>query len=71
MEEEIKKHEHLREEEYYEARSVSKGRTDKWCEHCCKKIAKGTAHEMHHFYPDFYAYATHKECSEAFIKSLN
>lgn len=68
---EIKKHEHLEAEEYYEARSVGTGaRSSKTCEHCGKNIPKGTPHEMHHFYPEFYAYATHKKCSEPFVKSL-
>ena len=66
------KHEYLKEEDYYESRSVgTKARSDKTCEHCGKTIKQGTPHEMHHFYPEFASYATHKECVEAFKKSLN
>lgn len=69
---EIEKHEFLLAEDYYESRSVgTKARSDKYCNHCGKIIPKGTPHDMHHFYPEFDAYATHKECSENFIKSLN
>ena len=68
----IEKHEHLLEEDYYESRSVgTKARSDKNCEFCGEKILKGVPHEMHHFYPEFYAYPTHKECSEAFMLTLN
>ena len=63
-------HEFLREEDYYESRSVSKGRSDKRCEHCGERIMMGIPHEMHHFYPEFTAYATHIECSEDFKESL-
>lgn len=66
------KHEYLKRDEYYEARQVgTRAKSDKTCEHCGKKIKMGTPHEMHHFYPEFNAYPTHKECSEAFIESLN
>jgi hypothetical protein len=27
-------------------------------------------HDMHHFYPEFDAYPTHLDCSDAFVKSL-
>ena len=67
-----KKHEYLLEEEYYESRSVgTKAKFDKTCEYCGKNIPKGKPHEMHHFYPEFYAYPTHLECSEKFKESLN
>jgi len=65
------KHEYLKEEDYYECRGVGTGaRSNKVCEHCHDDIIKGTPHDMHYFYPEFTAYATHKECSEAFKKSL-
>ena len=81
----MKKHEYLKEEDYYESRSVGKGRTDKTCEHCGKTIPKGSPHEVHHFYPEFESYPTHtmdpitgdslkpgeKSCSELFEESLN
>jgi len=69
--EEIPKHEWLKEEDYYENRPVSKGRTHKWCEHCGEEIPIGTAHDVHSFYPEFSAHPTHKECTKDFIKSLN
>ena len=66
------KHEYLKKEDYYEARSVgTKAHSSKICEFCNKNIPKGTPHDMHHFYPEFTAYATHKACSSKFIKSLN
>ncbi len=68
--EEVVKHDHLRGEDFYETRSVARGRTDKICEHCGKIIPKGQPSDMHHFYPEFYASPTHPECSEAFLKSL-
>lgn len=66
-----KKHEYLNEEDYYEIKSVNKGRSVKWCEHCGGNIEIGVPHEMHHFYPEFQAYATHLECSKAFKQSLS
>lgn len=81
---EVPKHEYLSEDEYYEPRSVSRGRSDKTCEFCGRVIPKGTPHEMHHFYPEFDSYPTHtektantnveyggKSCSELFMESLN
>lgn len=66
------KHEYLKRKDYYESRSIgTKARSSKTCEYCGKTISKGTPHEMHHFYPEFYAYATHKNCSKPFIESLN
>jgi len=66
------KHEYLKSEDYYEARSVgTKARSSKTCEHCGRNIPKGKPHDMHHFYPEFHAYATHLKCSQPFIKSLN
>jgi len=70
MENKIEKHEYLREEDYYESRSIQKGRTDKYCEGCHKTIPKGMPHLMHHFYPEFDAYATHVECEQIFKDSL-
>lgn len=68
----IEKHEFLKREDYYESRSVgTKARSNKTCEHCNKSIPKGTPHDMHHFYPEFEAWATHKKCSKPFIESLN
>ena len=67
----MKQHEYLQAENYYESKSVGTGaRSSKTCEHCGKTINKGTPHEMHHFYPEFQSYATHKECSTPFIESL-
>ena len=67
----VEKHEYLKEEDYYESRSIgTKARSNKTCDYCGKSIKMGTPHDMHHFYPEFYAYPTHKECSEKFIKSL-
>ncbi len=65
------KHEYLEEKNYYENRPVAKGRVDKTCDHCGEYIPKGTAHDVHSFYPEFSAYPTHKECTEKFLKSLN
>lgn len=77
----------LNKDEYYEARHIgTKARTDKTCSYCGGNIPKGQSHDMHHFYPEFYAYPTHdkehsfngdktpegqKSCSESFIESLN
>ena len=66
-----KKHEYLKEEDYYETRSIgTKARTDKTCEHCGENIPKGEPHETHKFYPEFSVYATHINCTEDFKKSL-
>ena len=52
-------------EEYYESRSVgTKARSDKTCVQCGKIIPKGTPHVMHHFYPEFEAYATQTQESD-------
>jgi hypothetical protein len=67
----IEKHEYLKEEDYYETRSVNSGRTDKRCEYCGNIISKGVPHKMHHFYPEFESYPTHTYCMDNFIKSLN
>lgn len=67
----IEKHEYLREEDYYEARSVgTKARSNKCCEFCGDTIIKGVPHEMHHFYPEFESYPTHEECSHPFMLTL-
>lgn len=66
----VVKHEYLLREEYYESKSVNKGRTDKTCEYCGKTIPQGTPHDMHHFYPEFTAYAVHKKCHDNFLESL-
>ena len=66
------KHEYLESENYYESRSVgTRAKSDKTCEHCGETIPKGEPHEMHHFYPEFDAYPTHKKCAKDFYKSLN
>jgi len=66
------KHEYLERENYYEDRSVGTGaKSAKTCEHCGKNIPKGEPHSVHHFYPEFASYPTHKKCNNAFMKSLN
>lgn len=66
------KHEYLKANEFYETRSVgTRAHSDKGCEHCGGIIKKGTPHDMNYFYPEFSAYATHKECTQLFIDSLN
>jgi|688.fasta_scaffold1980542_1 hypothetical protein len=68
----ITKHEYLESENYYECRGVgTRAKSNKHCEHCGGSIPKGEPHDMHHFYPEFEAYATHKGCSKDFKKSLN
>jgi len=65
------KHDYLRQEDYYESRSVgSKACSDKRCEHCGGTIPKGEPHTVHTFYPEFSAYPTHDRCSKAFEESL-
>lgn len=67
----IEQHEYLLKEDYYELRGVgTRAKSDKDCEHCGEIIPKGEPHDNHHFYPEFNCYPTHKNCSEAFIKSL-
>jgi hypothetical protein len=63
-------HEYLQREDYYENNPVQKGRMSKICSHCGGNIAKGTAHDVHKFYPEFQSEPTHKKCSAAFIESL-
>ena len=63
-------HEYLREEDYYETKSVGRGRSDYWCEHCGEIIPEGESHDTHKFYPEFSTYRTHKKCSDKFIESL-
>ena len=65
------KHEYLSHEEYYESKSVNKGRSNKTCEHCGVTISIGTPHDMHIFYPEFASYAVHKHCHDDFMLSLN
>ena len=68
----LEKHEWLEEENYYESRSVgTRARSDKTCEFCRGNIPKGVPHTMHHFYPEFEAYPTHKECEKPFMLILN
>lgn len=67
---EIRKHEYLRKEDYYETRSVQKGRSQKICEHCEGTIGIGKPCDTHHFYPEFASHSTHLSCTEAFMKSL-
>lgn len=67
-----KKHEYLTKKEFYETRSVgTRARSDKRCEHCGKTIPQGTPHDLHHFYPEFTSYPTHKDCTKPFLESLN
>ena len=71
-ESEIIKHEDLKTEDYYESRSIgTRARSNKTCEYCGKTIPQGEPHEMHHFYPEFESYPTHKKCVENFMASLN
>jgi hypothetical protein len=63
-------HEFLLKEDYYETRSVKRGRTQKRCEHCGQVIPKGSPSDVHHFYPEFESYPTHPACSEKFLASL-
>ena len=65
------KHSYLREEDYYESRSIgSRARSDKRCEHCGLYILAGDPHTVHIFYPEFTAYPTHNHCNDAFKSSL-
>ena len=65
------RHEYLKSENYYESKHVgTRAKGDKTCECCFEVIKKGTPHLMHHFYPEFQAYATHIECENAFKESL-
>jgi len=67
----IHKHEFLMADDFYEFRSVgTRAKSNKHCEYCGKSIPMGTPHEMAHFYPEFEAYAVHKECTEDFMASL-
>lgn len=66
-----KKHEYLQKENFYETRSVKKGKSQKTCGHCGKTIGIGMPCDTHHFYPEFASYSTHLSCSDAFLKSLN
>jgi hypothetical protein len=66
----VNKHEYLENENYYETKSVGKGRTDKTCEHCGGNIPAGTEHVVHKFYPEFSSYPTHLKCEKAFMDSL-
>lgn len=63
-------HEYLLRKNYYETRKVARGRRVKTCDHCGGTIEVGQPSDMHHFYPEFEAEATHPECSEAFLASL-
>lgn len=66
------KHEYLESENFYEWRSVgTRAKSDKTCEHCGQAIYKDTPHKMAHFYPEFYSYPVHEECTDNFLKSLN
>jgi len=68
----IEKHEYLMKRDYYENKPVgTKAKSDKYCAHCGSVIKKGTPHDVHHFYPEFSSYPTHKECTEDFMDSLN
>jgi len=67
----IGKHEYLKEENYYESKTVKKGRVPKQCEFCNKIIEIGESSETHTFYPEFTAYYTHLKCTNNFKISLN
>jgi len=61
----------LSHDDFYETRGVgTKARSDKQCFTCGKLIKMGTPHDMHHFYPEFVAYPTHKECTDEFMGNL-
>lgn len=67
----LKQHHCLTKEDFYETRGIgTRGKKTKICEHCNGTIQAGRPHDMHHFYPEFEAYATHKKCSKAFLESL-
>jgi hypothetical protein len=66
----MEKHEYLKAEDFYETRSVGAGRSAKTCEFCGGTIGKGTGHDVHHFYPEFQSYPTHKKCTTDFMASL-
>jgi len=58
-------------ENYYESKSVgTRAKSDKHCVTCGKTIKMGTPHQMHHFYPEFSAVATHEGCVKQFMKNL-
>jgi hypothetical protein len=58
-------------ENYYESKNVgTRAKSNKTCVTCGKTINIGTPHEMHHFYPEFNAVPTHKECVKQFMKNL-
>lgn len=66
------KHEYLKKEDYYENKAVgTRGKKIKLCNHCGEKIEPGIPHDVHHFYPEFQSYPTHKECTKEFMESLN
>lgn len=68
----IKKHEYLLKEEFYEFQSIgTRARSDKYCGHCGGKIPKGEPHVMSKFYPEFDGPAIHNDCKEDFLQSLN
>lgn len=46
-------------EDYYESRTVTKGKSDKTCCFCGKTIPRGQPHTVHKFYPEFQSYNTH------------
>ena len=66
-----KKHEYLKRKDFYETKHVgTRAKRDKDCDHCGEIIPKGEPHDVHHFYPEFFSYPTHKSCSEPFKESL-
>jgi hypothetical protein len=68
----IKKHEYLLEEEFYEfVRVGTRARSDKRCGHCGKVIPKGEPHLISKFYPEFEGPAIHIDCQKEFLESLN
>lgn len=70
-EEEGSMYSYLKKEDYYESKSIgTKARSNKVCVHCNTVIPQGEPHQMHHFYPEFDAYATHTRCTDDFIAKL-
>ena len=65
------KHDYLERDDFYEYRTVNKGRSNKTCEHCGLDIPIGTPHLMMHFYPEFASYPVHRACEDEFMESLN
>lgn len=55
-------------EDYYQTKSVNKGRKEYTCSCCGGPIPENTPSDLHSFYPfDFSGFRTHKECTEKFL----